>query len=96
MYCSDLGHHLFQMNIIDSPYCPCGEIESTEHFFISCPLFFRNRNILKIDLQNQNIDFNLDIILHGIPGMDTITNRLISSAVNEYISSCQRFPLLNT
>ena len=95
MNCSDLANHLFQMNIIDSPHCSCGGIESTEHFFISCPLFLRIRNKLENDLKNLTNAFNLDIILHGNPFKDVITNKLISSAVNEYICNSQRFPLLS-
>ena len=31
--CSSLNNHLFLKNIVDSPLCTCGGIESSEHFF---------------------------------------------------------------
>jgi hypothetical protein len=94
MCCSDLAHHLFEMNIVENPNCACGEIENTEHFFFFCPLFIYSRNTLKDDLQNLNADFNLDIILHGAPDQDKLTNKLIVIAVNEYLCETRRFPLL--
>ena len=33
--CSSLNYHLYQKNLIDNPYCTCGQLESSTHFF-SC------------------------------------------------------------
>ena len=39
MNCSILNHHLFLKNLILSPNCTCGEIETTEHFLLKCQMF---------------------------------------------------------
>ena len=95
MFCSDLALHLHEMHIIDNPLCSCGIIESSEHYFLDCPLFIHSRNILRNKLQSLNHDLNLDIILHGIPQSNNInnSNKSIAFAVDEYLSSTHRFPL---
>lgn len=97
MLCSDLSSHLHQMHIIENPYCPCGAAETTEHFFLDCPLYLHSRNILRNQLQNININLTLDIILNGVPNNnnDNDTNKRIVIAVNEYLCATNRFPLLN-
>jgi hypothetical protein len=44
--CSSLNEHLYIKNIIDSPNCFCGEIESTHHYLFKCPKYTRQRNSL--------------------------------------------------
>ena len=34
--CSALNQHLHSKNIIDNPYCLCGQIEDTNHFLLEC------------------------------------------------------------
>ena len=46
--CSSLNHDLFLKHITDSPLCRCGEIENTEHYFMSCRLYHNQL----IDLTN--------------------------------------------
>ena len=41
--CSSLNHHLFQKNIVQSPLCQCGEVESSFHYFFRCRLYHRIR-----------------------------------------------------
>ena len=31
--CSALNYHLFSKNIVDSPHCACGAVETTKHYF---------------------------------------------------------------
>ena len=38
MQCNELLYHLYQNHIADSPNCPCGVIETPEHYFFDCPL----------------------------------------------------------
>ena len=37
--CSPLRQHLHSKNIVDSPYCTCGDIEDTHHFLFICHQF---------------------------------------------------------
>ena len=37
--CSSLHQNLFSKNIINDPYCECGEIEDTEHYLRNCNLY---------------------------------------------------------
>ena len=46
MRSSSLKEHLYIKNIIDSPNCFCGEIESTHHYLFKCPKYTRQRNSL--------------------------------------------------
>jgi hypothetical protein len=39
MHCSSLSQHLYSKNIVDSPFCQGGAIETTEHYLIYCPLY---------------------------------------------------------
>ena len=43
MRSSSLNEHLYIKNIIDSPNCFCGEIESTPHYLFKCPKYTRQR-----------------------------------------------------
>ena len=43
MRSSSLNEHLYIKNIIDSPNCFCGEIESTHHYLFKCPKYTRQR-----------------------------------------------------
>ena len=59
---SSLNHDLFRKSIVDSPLCACGEIETSEHFFLNCTNI---RNILfnsLSDIGNIDIDIDLDFI----------------------------------
>ena len=38
MQCSKLLYHLYQNHVADSPNCPCGLIETPEHYYFDCPL----------------------------------------------------------
>ena len=46
MRSSSLNEHLYIRNIIDSPNCFCGEIESTHHYLFKCLKYTRQRNSL--------------------------------------------------
>lgn len=97
MLCSDLSDHLHRMHIIDNPHCACGQIETTEHYFLYCPLFTISRRSLERDTQNLNIPLTINIILNGLTdhnNTNNCKNRMLASSVHEYISSSHRFPLL--
>jgi hypothetical protein len=45
MHCSSLNQHLYSINIVDSPLCQCGAIETTEHYLLYCPLYNVHRRL---------------------------------------------------
>lgn len=53
------NHYLHRFKIIDSPICPCdGEaIQNVEHLLISCPILYRHR--LQLSLQIPDQDFSI-------------------------------------
>ena len=68
MRSSSLNEHLYIKNIIDSPNCFCGEIESTHHYLFKCPKYTRQRNSLfRKLLQLLNIRPSENLLLFGSP-----------------------------
>ena len=50
--CSGLNQQLFSQNIIPSPLCTCGSIESTSHYLLICPNFTDIRAVLFISISH--------------------------------------------
>ena len=46
MNCSSLNSHLFFKNLVTSPTCSCGAIETTSHYLLYCPKYQITRNEL--------------------------------------------------
>ena len=46
--CSSLIEDLFRRNLVQSPNCICGEIESNSHFLLSCARY----NLIRQDMLN--------------------------------------------
>ena len=60
--CSPLRQHLHSKNIVDNPYCTCGDIEDTHHFLFVCHQY----TDLRRDLLNSVSDIcqpNLNVLL---------------------------------
>ena len=92
MRCSELNHHLFDMHIIPSAICQCGDIESTLHYFVQCPKYNVIRRLLVNQLTLLELDLNLETILYGCQNDDI--NVDIVEAVDEYMTGYGRFSLL--
>ncbi len=88
--CSALSHDLFCKNIIDSPNCSCGLIETTDHYFFQCSSY----NRIRLPLLNEvarHCPVSLDVLLNGNPSLSYGTNTHIFSAVFSYIEHSKRF-----
>ena len=98
---SDLRDHRFNHSFnCPSPICDCTvEIESPEHFFLRCPKYISQRQIL---LSNIATAIHADpsvlpdshltnILLFGSPSFNNITNKIITNASLHYIKSTGRF-----
>lgn len=88
--CSSLNLTLFQKNLIDSPLCICGEIESTEHFFLHCPRFTQQRTLL-FNSVDPNIRASTRLFLYGNSAFTYEENSRLFNAVQTYISLTKRF-----
>jgi hypothetical protein len=90
---SPLKAHLCNnLNVIDSPLCPCGngQNENTKHFFFKCTLYDQQRATLLTNLLPFVIN-NVKHLLYGVPGSDHLDNIHIFKAVHQYIRDTKRF-----
>ena len=88
--CSSLNYDLFLKNIVESPLCRCGDVENTEHFFLRCTLYTAQR----VELLRQVSEYctvTLDILLKGNALLSIESNQDIFVAVQNYITSTNRF-----
>ena len=70
-------------NIVDSPFCICGDIEDTHHFLFVCHQF----PDLRRDLINSVSDIcqpNLNVLLCGDIPLNFDQNKQIFKAVQEF------------
>ena len=90
--CSSLNQHLSLKNLVQSPLCMCGSIESTEHYFLKCPIYIEPRNHLNSNI-NEISRVSLRIILYGDESLSLHDNEIIFAAVHSYIRTSRRFSL---
>ena len=77
-------------NIINDPYCECGEIEDTEHYLLNCNLYQN----LREELLNTVATYcqpTLNVLLYGNANLSDSENKTIFSAVQEFILKTKRF-----
>ena len=88
--CSSLNHHLHAKNIVESPCCTCGEIETTKHYFFDCPNFVNFRQAL-LDTLEGLCNPTVEVILHGDKGLSQEVNEIIFHSVHRFIADSKRF-----
>ncbi len=90
--CSSLNHHLYTNNIIDSPSCICGAVETTHHFLLRCPLYTVFRDHMNTILTQMNVETNnASLLLYGDTSASDETNTSIFHVVQDYIIHTKRF-----
>ena len=89
MHCSNLNEHLFSKNIVDSPFCECGDIEDTYHFFFQCPLYHDERQDMLNDLSPYR-PVSLQLVLFGSKDSTVDANTRIFNVVQTYIRRTNR------
>lgn len=98
---SKLRDHLFTFSIIPDPYCPNCPITAKEtalHYFLECPAFAAQREVMLRGLGellppttvNNNKKCVL-VLVHGIPAASFDLNKKIFFLVQNYISETHRF-----
>ena len=88
--CSTLFHHLFMKNIVDSPLCRCGSVETTQHFFFDCSRYDNIRPNLINEVSRVTTP-SLDVLLYGDDTKDFTANSVIFQAVQRFIECSKRF-----
>ena len=82
----------------DNTNCPncSGSLEDNNHFLLICPKFNNFRFILLDSIQtlipnDNNIDINIDLLLHGNRSFSYDLNTEIFQAVHKFIIDTHRF-----
>ena len=91
---SDLNFHLFSKNCSDTPNCShCLIAETPIHYFLECPKYTNQRNLLLEDLTTLCPDtpITINLLLHGKYNSNTNINKLILQAISQYIELTDRF-----
>ncbi len=86
--CSSLNDHLFRKNIVISPLCSCGIVETTDHFLFTCTKYSDIRNIYFTNLPQHVTERQL---LYGIPGNNYDENKNMFQTIQSYILDTKRF-----
>ncbi len=82
--CSSLSHDLFGKNIVPSPKCSCGQVETTHHYFFNCNRYNHIRPIL-FDQISRYSPVSLEVLLKGNSSLSYDDNTSIFSAVFSFI-----------
>ena len=88
--CSSLSLDLFNKNMIDSPLCECGEVESCYHYFFTCQRFVYYRLHL-LNTVSRFCNPTLDVLLNGNNILSFDTNVSVFNAVHSFIRKSKRF-----
>ena len=90
MNSSSLNEHLFNRNLVESPYCSCGQVESAPHFLLSCNKYcdLRNELIFTIDYQ---VEINAKFLLFGSDTLNSDQNKNVFIRVQNFIIKSKRF-----
>ena len=91
MNCSSLKSHLFFRNLIDSPLCSCGEIETTAHYFFHCPLYNQIRREILSSLNEIPKEITSNLLLFGSSDLSDDLNIRIVKTTQLYIIKSKRF-----
>ena len=82
MNCSELNYHLFNNHVSDNPSCSCGSVETSQHYFLECPLHYVSRAEFVSKLANINVQPCLNTILYGKIPENLITK--LTNAVESF------------
>jgi hypothetical protein len=77
-------------NLLDSPNCACGQVESTSHFLISCKKFNDWRNELMYTI-NYPVTIDVKLLLKGSDTLSVYQNIDIFIKVQNFILKSKRF-----
>ena len=78
------------MHIIENNLCACGQPETTEHFFFTCPFYQDARHDMQRSFIDIQVDLNLQTILQGHP----TENENIVQIVDTFLTRSKRFSII--
>ena len=87
--CSALNYEIYLKNLTDTPLCRCGNIENSEHFFLQCRYYHRQR-LEMIQTISPLCHITLDVLLFGDSSLSMNTNTSIFTAVQKFIVETKR------
>ena len=102
---SALNDHRFSYNLIENRYCPnCPrKIENNMHFFLDCPQYAAQRQILMQSISGVLTDYitfgkrhKINIVLTGSQNINNETNSKLQTIVECYITDTHRFNINTT
>ena len=91
MNCSTLNSHLFFKNLVNSPNCSCGAIETTTHYLLYCPKYQIIRNELLESLADIPLEITTNLLIFGSAELSEELNILIFKTTQMYIIKSKRF-----
>ncbi|KAF2343943.1 Reverse transcriptase domain [Trinorchestia longiramus] len=89
-----LGHvgvaaHLHRFQLLESPLCRCGQVETEEHFLLNCGNYSEQRHPLKRWLQCLGLQFNLKNVL-GVGDSSSRVQLRIIRVLAQFLSTVGR------
>ncbi|MCW4285900.1 MAG: reverse transcriptase domain-containing protein [Candidatus Thiodiazotropha taylori] len=88
--CSCLNYDIYLRNLIESPLCACGDIETPEHYFLQC----RRYHLQRTEMLNNLLHIchvSIDVLLFGDAFLSNDVNGRIFSHVQKFIRDSKRF-----
>lgn len=86
--CSSLKNDLYRKNIVDSPLCTCGAVETISHYLLHCPNYIPQRHFY---FRNLPCPITLNNLLYGDERLSPDLNIVVLQSVHAYIQSTKRF-----
>ena len=86
--CSALNFDLHRKNIVESPLCACGAVETASHYLLHCPNYQNLRQQLLSDIPCPPL---LNNLLYGDEKLTYLQNKTIVLRVQKFIVASKRF-----
>ena len=84
--CGSLNQHLHKRKLVCNLYCICGEVESNNHYLLTCPRYTRmHYEMVTSIIQITNRTIKTDVLLFGTNEVSDKVYTTIFMAVQKYI-----------
>jgi len=84
-----LNAHLFRMGLSPSPLCPCGRLETVNHYLTECDTYSNQRQNLERVINAMEVTFNMRNLLGG-SNLDKEKQKIICEAVWRFTTETGR------
>ena len=85
--CSSLREHLYNKNLVENPFCNCGQTESVQHYLLECRHYIALRQQYIYHIQN----ITVKLLLYGDTALSEAENADIFKSVQIFIMKSKRF-----